>query len=364
MRRTFRIYLAVGFLTVVTALIAVAGLSFRNARNLVAASVWVAHTDEVIAELERTRSTITKPETDPVEQSEYTVDSAGIAGHLTRLEQLTADNQRQMERVSEMKSTLADAAASDRDKRRKLLHILAQMSIEEQQLLADRSSRANYMSRATLQTIVLFSVVASLVCVLSYWGILRNLSAREKTEKALTESESLLRSLLEREQELSRVDPLTTVCNRRGFYEALDKERIRASRYRHSMTIAYVDIDNFKKVNDSLGHDVGDKLLVRVAAALRVNLRASDLVGRLGGDEFGIILPETDATGARAVLGKLRSLLLDEVKGSEPRVTFSIGGATFLDPPESLDIMIRLADETMYSIKAHGKNGVSVCLLG
>jgi len=125
-----------------------------------------------------------------------------------------------------------------------------------------------------------------------------------------------------------------------------------------------VDLDNFKKVNDSLGHAVGDELLVEVAATLKTNLRDSDLVGRLGGDEFAVLLPETDANAARSVLEKLRLLLLDKMDAYGADITFSIGAATFLDLPESLETMIRFADETMYSIKGHGKNGVSVCLMG
>jgi diguanylate cyclase (GGDEF)-like protein len=129
--------------------------------------------------------------------------------------------------------------------------------------------------------------------------------------KALSESESRLTSLLAKEHALARIGPLTTVPNRRAFYEALDKERLRSLRYRRPLTIAYLDLDNFKRINDSLGHAVGDELLVQVAAGLRSNLRASDYVGRLGGDEFGVLLPETDATAAKLVLRKLRLQLLE-----------------------------------------------------
>jgi diguanylate cyclase (GGDEF)-like protein len=109
---------------------------------------------------------------------------------------------------------------------------------------------------------------------------------------------------------------------------------------------------------------VGDELLVQVAMGLRSNLRRSDYVGRLGGDEFAILLPETDATAAKLVLRELRLRLLEGMKAHGWQVTFSIGAATFLDPPDSLDVIVRMADETMYAIKAHGKDNVSVSLVG
>jgi len=211
---------------VISALIAVAGLSLRNAQGLVSASAWVAHTDEVIAELERTRSTI----------AGNGIDDTGLRSHLDTLRELTLDNGYERAHLQQIYAIRADAQANDGEKNRRLLRMLSEMTSEEQRLLADRTSRANSASRATLRMIALFSVIAVLICVLSYWGILRNLEGREQTEQALTESELRLQSLLAREQELSRIDPLTTICNRRGFYEALERDKepsfsLPASRY-------------------------------------------------------------------------------------------------------------------------------------
>jgi diguanylate cyclase (GGDEF)-like protein len=87
-------------------------------------------------------------------------------------------------------------------------------------------------------------------------------------------------------------------------------------------------------------------------------------VARLGGDEFAVLLPETDAIGSEQVLKKLRLKLLAATRERGWDVTFSIGAVTFLDPPDSVDVLVRLADETMYSVKARGKDNVSVCLMG
>ncbi len=358
MIHNFHARLAAGFLAMVLALGAVAVLSYRTAQNLVAASVWVAHTDEVIAELESTRNSVAEL------GSEQPLSKNGaFREHIFRLERLTSDNPRQKARISRLNLVSGSKLAAN-DKRSRVLGIILEMKSEEQSLLVSRTSQADKISGATLNAIAALSVIAVLACGFGYWATVSTLRSRERVEKALSESESRLRSLLAREHELARIDPLTTVPNRRAFYEALDKERVRSVRYHRPFTIAYVDLDNFKKVNDALGHAKGDELLVQVAAGLRSNLRGSDYVGRLGGDEFAILLPETDATAATCVLRKLRQRLLEEMNAHSWQVTFSIGAATFLDPPDSLDVIIRMADETMYAIKAHGKDNVSVSLVG
>jgi diguanylate cyclase (GGDEF)-like protein len=358
MIQNFHVRLAAGFLAMALALMAVAGLSYRTAQNLVTASVWVAHTDEVIAELEATRNSMAD-----IGSQQPLSENGDFREHIFRLQRLTSDNPRQQSRLLQL-NLISGGKLGANDQRSRVLSIILEMKSEEQSLLTGRTSQADQIARATLNVIAAFSAIAVLACVFGYWGTVSNLRSRERVEKALCESESRLKTLLAKEQELARIDPLTTVPNRRAFYEVLDKERVRSRRYRRPFTIAYVDLDNFKKVNDSLGHAVGDELLVQVAAGLTSNLRASDYVGRLGGDEFAVLLPETDATAAKLVLGKLRLRLLEVMKAHSWQMTFSIGAATFLDAPDSLDVIIRVADETMYAIKARGKDNVSVALVG
>jgi diguanylate cyclase (GGDEF)-like protein len=358
MLRNFHVRLAAGFLTMVLALAAVAVLSYRTAQSLVTASVWVVRTEEVIAELEATRNSLAE-----ISPEQPLSENGAFREHIFGLKRLTADNSRQQARILQL-NQMSGVRLGDNVQRSRVLSIILEMKAEEQSLLAGRTAQASKTSTATLDAIAAFSVIAVLACGFAYWGTVSNLRSRERAEKALGESEVRLKSLLKKEHELARIDPLTNVPNRRAFYEALDKERVRSLRYRRPLTIAYVDLDNFKKVNDALGHAVGDELLVQVAAGLSCNLRASDYVGRLGGDEFAVLLPETDATAAKLVLGKLRLRLLEQMKAHGWQMTFSIGAATFLDPPGSLDVIIRVADETMYAIKAHGKDNVSVSLVG
>ena len=161
----------------------------------------------------------------------------------------------------------------------------------------------------------------------------------------------------ERERALSRTDDLTGLPNRRGFYEAAAVELARSARYRRPLTVAYVDLDDFKAVNDRLGHARGDRVLVAVAHALRRASRSTDLVARLGGDEFVVLLPETGGAAAEAALLKLRTRLL-EAGGDATRVTASIGAVSFGTPPADVETLVHEADRAMYAVKTDGKNAV------
>jgi diguanylate cyclase (GGDEF)-like protein len=167
---------------------------------------------------------------------------------------------------------------------------------------------------------------------------------------------ALLQNALKKEQLCARVDPLTEVGNRRQFFEVAQSEIDRARRYHHPFTVAYMDIDDFKNVNDSLGHDAGDSLLKAVARTLREDLRSTDSVARLGGDEFALFLPETEAESAKRAIGKLQGKLLDVIGKSRWPITFSFGVMTFISPPDSIDDMIKKVDGLMYLSKKSGKN--------
>lgn len=166
---------------------------------------------------------------------------------------------------------------------------------------------------------------------------------------------SAIKELLVRAEEYSRRDHLTGIANRRRFYEQAEEEIRRIRRFRDPFTLLYIDIDNFKTVNDTLGHNEGDRLLLSVASTIRIIIRESDTVARLGGDEFGIILPKTGEQEAVTVAGKMRSALKAIVE-EKWAVTFSIGMVTYREAPASADEMILTADQLMYEVKSTGKN--------
>jgi len=174
---------------------------------------------------------------------------------------------------------------------------------------------------------------------------------------------SKVRQTLEDEKELARKDGLTNAANVRYFYEILEAERRRAARYNRPFTVACLDIDHFKSVNDRHGHRAGDELLQTVVNTIRGNIRASDFLGRLGGDEFALLLPETDAGSGRGVVQKVRDSLMETMQKMEYPVTFSIGVMTFAKSPPSVNDILHETDRLMYSVKAGGKDGIRHAVL-
>lgn len=165
-----------------------------------------------------------------------------------------------------------------------------------------------------------------------------------------------LRGALEHQRELLLTDPLTGVLSARGFFEVTQAHMEQARRLGAALTVAFVDLDDFKRVNDELGHGPADELLRAWAQALGRSMRAGDLLARLGGDEFAILLPDTTAGQAREVLARLFSQLSDHAGRLAMPVTFSMGAVTFKVVPGTVDRMLREADVLMYEAKAQGKN--------
>lgn len=166
---------------------------------------------------------------------------------------------------------------------------------------------------------------------------------------------SEIKRRLDHEEGLARTDQLTGIANRRRFSELADGEIRRSRRYHDSFTAIYLDIDNFKTVNDTLGHSEGDRLLRQVASTITAAIRESDTVARLGGDEFGLLLPETGHEAAVTVATKMCTSLKVDVEENWP-VTFSIGMVTYRSPPVDTNELIRIADQLMYEVKNSGKN--------
>ena len=166
-----------------------------------------------------------------------------------------------------------------------------------------------------------------------------------------------------REKTYAREDYLTGLGNRRNFFEQADAEIKRSQRYGHALTVAYIDIDHFKSINDRFGHTEGDILLKSVAKIIKSNIRATDLAARLGGDEFAVLLPESNPKSAEKSFAKLHRLLSRIIVHGDGPVTFSIGVVTFLKPPTSTDAMIKTVDGLMYQAKESGKNLVKYSVI-
>lgn len=169
---------------------------------------------------------------------------------------------------------------------------------------------------------------------------------------------SKLKESLEKEKSLARIDHLTQTANPRWFTEELELEKRRAFRYNYPFTLVYIDLDDFKQINDSLGHQIGDRLLREVSEVLQKEIRETDMLSRLGGDEFALLLPRTDRKSAEEVLNRVKTSLKASMQKSGYLLTFSMGSATFIKTEESVDNLITKADNLMYRSKKSGKDKI------
>lgn len=167
-----------------------------------------------------------------------------------------------------------------------------------------------------------------------------------------------LKTRLENENLRARVDGLTGIFNARAFKELSGNFLELADRHHRPVVLGYIDVDNFKTVNDSLGHSEGDRVLKAVAKTLMHCVRTTDVVGRLGGDEFAIFLPETDAAGAEVMFGRIHADLIRMAREGGWPIGFSVGVAIFPAVPDSVDAALKIADGLMYRVKKAGKNNL------
>lgn len=180
-------------------------------------------------------------------------------------------------------------------------------------------------------------------------GIARNISER----KAMEEQLSLL----------AKVDDLTQLLNRRQFFiEAENQLRI-AKRYQRPLSVLMLDLDWFKSINDRFGHQLGDQVLTYFANACRELFRATDLIGRMGGEEFAILMPESPIEAARGMVERLRQYLQKhpvQAESQSIQLTFSAGLVSLTDETQDIDTLLRQADRLLYDAKERGRNQV-VC---
>ena len=164
---------------------------------------------------------------------------------------------------------------------------------------------------------------------------------------------SLRRSLIQ-QRHLAMVDPLTGALNRRSFSIAADRERLRAARTGLPVSMAYLDLDDFKGVNDRHGHKAGDHLLRIFAETVSSSIRGTDIFARIGGDEFIVMFPETGARDAISVVQRITRTIGDHCCTEDERISASVGIMTFQYPPATVDAMISEADRMMYQAKSVG----------
>lgn len=168
----------------------------------------------------------------------------------------------------------------------------------------------------------------------------------------------VLKISLKREKDFARIDYLTGIANRRHFFELSVREISRGNRYNRPTTLAYLDLDNFKAINDTCGHKAGDRLLTVVAETIESSIRVSDIAARVGGDEFTVLFPETGAVASKIVMERVQRNILESMEKYKWPVTLSIGVVTCSRKTCSFDALMSLADSVMYAAKKVGKNAI------
>jgi diguanylate cyclase (GGDEF)-like protein len=181
------------------------------------------------------------------------------------------------------------------------------------------------------------------------------------TNRALQAANAALEARLEELSRLATTDGLTGLANRRRFTEQLAQATASARRYGHPLSLLFLDLDHFKSVNDTHGHGVGDRVLQEVARLLADRARSTDLVARIGGEEFAVLLPSTDAAGARLFADDLCARVRTHDFGDLPRVTASIGLAQFRPEPgdDRGACLFSEADRALYAAKTAGRDRVA-----
>ena len=165
--------------------------------------------------------------------------------------------------------------------------------------------------------------------------------------------------LYEKAKHDALIDRLTGAVNTRYFSLLFDREIAKAQRDHEELTIAFLDLDNFKTVNDTLGHSAGDFLLRRISEIIHSNIRPSDVFARMGGDEFAVLITGTNYDRSQTVLHRIRSAVAAECDRNSWPVTISAGAITFSSLENGKEEIIRRADQLMYTVKKSGKNNIT-----
>lgn len=164
------------------------------------------------------------------------------------------------------------------------------------------------------------------------------------------------RTALRRAEALALTDPLTGAVNLRSLEQLVARDLAAIERQPQPVSLAFLDLDHFKQVNDQRGHAEGDKALRLVTDTLHRHLRRTDVLARLGGDEFALWLPGTDEASAVSVLARLRAALAEAMRAADYPITFSVGVVTYPAAAPTLEAMLGAADALMYEVKASSRN--------
>lgn len=365
---------AAGFVIAMLILSALTVLSYRSIYLLISTGNWVAHTQEVLRRLNRLQADIAEAESNTrgyaitgdglyLEHYAATADSAAATGKLVR--QLTADNAAQQRRLDALEPTIVERFAAMREvieSRRsgntnqvvqlvrtrgeslgsEIRKRTEEMKEEERRLLAERSEASEASARRTLGLLLVGTLLSFALLSLVFYLLGRDIAEHKRTGEML--------------QQLSLTDELTGLYNRRGFIALAEQQLkfVKSERMKNKMSLFYADMDGLKQINDQFGHEAGSQAIVKVAEVLKETFRETDIIARIGGDEFTILAVDTSADKEHAIKARLQENIRrrNETGDSPHHLSLSVGMAQADEVGvTSVEELLARADEAMYAQK-------------
>lgn len=243
-------------------------------------------------------------------------------------------------------------------------------AMEEQFKLRSQGKTTTYETRllradGSQAPVVITAMPRSAETISGAIAVVTDLTKQKETEKALKQAQEELKIALDHERLIANMDGLTGLNNRRRLYELAQERFLTATRYNQPLTVILFDIDHFKQVNDEFGHDAGDEVLRNISRAACAELRTVDVIGRIGGEEFVVLLPMTQSAQAFLVAERIRKAVEQTVSHTgqhDISVTLSIGVAEIrsTQPEKGVEDLFRCADQAMYHAKTLGRNQTSI----
>lgn len=365
---------AAGFVIAILILSALTVSSYRSIYMLISTGSWVAHTQEVLRRLNRLQADVAEAESNTrgyaitgdglyLEHYTATADSAAATEKLVR--RLTADNAAQQRRLDVLEPTIAERFAAMReviDSRRggntnqvvqlvrtrgeslgsEIRKRTEEMKEEETRLLAERSEASEASARRTLGLLLLGTLLSFALLSLVFYLLGRDIAEHKRMGEML--------------QQLSLTDELTGLYNRRGFITLAEQQMkfARSSRMKNDLSLFYADMDGLKQINDRFGHEAGSQAIVEVAEVLKETFRETDIIARIGGDEFTILAVDVSADKEHAIKARLQENIRrrNETGDSTHPLSLSVGMAQAGEVGvTSVEELLARADKAMYAQK-------------
>jgi diguanylate cyclase (GGDEF)-like protein len=364
---------------------------FNESKNLISANKKIFYSFQIIINLQENFSLVQDAQLNQKQYiltgHEYYLSSfknsvAEINSSISRLEESISPNKEHLillsvwkrliyNKLDEMQSAISLSKTSTRkraleefkaneknDTMNNIRKVIAEVKKQENTQRLKLEIDEEKYKKLTQSLYIIVSIINTLFLLFIFHLVKKEVSSQKKLSKEITELNKLLEITVEHQHLLLRVDYLTGAINKRHLTKLVKNQIELSKNSPYQFTFCYIDCDNFKVVNDTLGHNIGDELLKKIAIKARKFTSERNIFSRIGGDEFALLLQNTDFETSQRIIFDLRDDLLEEMKNNNWPVSFSIGAVTFKNTPKSSDQIFKLADSLMYKVKKKNKNDI------